>query len=213
MREAKAIVFDLDGVLWLSSPVHEEAFAKVCEEHGLPPPDYERLAGLRTDEAFRAILARAGRQASEELVRTLTMRKRALALALLRASPPLAPSCRRVVRALAGRHRLALASSSSRATVALYLEASGTEDCFEQVTCGEDVARGKPAPDLFLRILSRMELSADAAVIVEDAPSGVAAGIAAGAHVVGITGTCSRTRLRAAGAHRVVDHLSDLLDL
>lgn len=84
--------------------------------------------------------------------------------------------------------RLAVASSSDRAWVEPHLARLGLLDCFEKIICGDDVAPGrtKPHPDVFLKALSEMQLSASEALVFEDSPNGIQAAREAGIRVVAV---------------------------
>ncbi|MBF0155634.1 MAG: HAD family phosphatase [Magnetococcales bacterium] len=210
-----AILFDMDGVLFHTAPLHAEAYAQVLAEAGLSMPDYaETLTGRRTEEVMRGLLLAADRPASEQAVRALVRAKQERALAALIAAPPLAPQVGFVLERLALRRRLGLVSSASRDSVAVFLASSGCGGLFEVVLTGDDVSRGKPSPDPYQLALLRLGVEAGAAVVVEDAPSGILAARAAGIPVIGITsGGLDRERLLACGAVRVIDSLTELVDL
>ncbi|MBF0140407.1 MAG: HAD family phosphatase [Magnetococcales bacterium] len=180
----KGIIFDMDGVLWLSGPIHENAFTRVMAENRLPQVDYAHLAGRRTDQVFRQLLREHGGAASEEDVLRLTRLKQLYAMELLRRNPPLDPQCPGVIRALANRMQVALASSASREGVATFLQASGLEKVFSVVLSGDDVQNAKPDPEIYLLALQKMGLAANQVFVVEDSAHGVDAAIQAGIGVI-----------------------------
>ena len=107
------VIFDMDGVLWLSTRVHAEAYRAVFEAFGLPQLDYVSLAGRRTADVFREQL---GGAATPEVVDALTHAKQNLARALLFSQRPIAVGCVEVLSGtLARRKKIVLASSASRA--------------------------------------------------------------------------------------------------
>jgi HAD superfamily hydrolase (TIGR01509 family) len=212
--DIKAVVFDMDGVLWHSSEIHAAAYRVVLEEAGLKMPDYAGIAGRRSNEVMRELVA-AQRPTDANVEITageLTLAKQALARRLLRERSPVAAGCAAVMDALAREKRLALASSASAATVDLFLTISGTRPFFKAVISGDAVAAAKPAPDIYAMALRNLACAPDAAAVVEDAPSGIEAAHAAGiAFVVGVEGTVARERLVAAGAKHVIGDLRELL--
>jgi sugar-phosphatase len=89
------------------------------------------------------------------------------------------------------------------------MELLGMRDRFEAIVSGEEVARGKPAPDVFLRAAEHLGLAPARAVVLEDAPAGVAAGRAAGARVIAIASTFPAARLGEADL--VVSSFTEIL--
>jgi beta-phosphoglucomutase-like phosphatase (HAD superfamily) len=91
-----------------------------------------------------------------------------------------------VVRALAGRWPLGLASSANRPIIDLVLDRSGLADCFRATVSSEEVARGKPAPDVYLEAAARLGVPPTACAAVEDSGNGLRAAAAAGMRVVAV---------------------------
>ena len=207
---ARAVVFDLDGVLWHSQRAHHAAYAKVLEGLGLPVPSYAELAGRKTREVFEHLVQEHGLSGGAARAAELTAAKQAEAQRLLRESPPLADGCGELLRALAPRFLLGLASSASPASVALFFEASGTRALFGAVVTGDDVTQAKPAPEAYQKALALLGVAPADAVVVEDAPSGIEAALAAGARAVGVEGTCGRAELERAGVVAVVKDIREL---
>jgi len=214
--DISSIVFDMDGVLWHSSAIHTVAYRMVLEEAGLGMPDYATIAGRRTDEVMRHLVASQRAlmdgPAAKAAVAALTDAKQTRARQMLRERPPLALGCAAVVGALARSKALALASSASPDTVELFLQVSGTRSLFKAVVSGGDVAAAKPDPAIYIEALRRLGCEPARAAVVEDAASGVRAARSAGiAFVVGIDGTATADDLLAAGARHVVGTLQDLV--
>jgi len=209
----KGIIFDLDGVLWDSSAVHAQAFHQVCVEAGLAPVEYRTIAGMRTDEAFKKILSDQKRPISETVIADLTAKKRAAALAQLTSNPPLFPRVGSTMAWLSACYQLGLATASSRANAMIFMTASKTTECFEVSVCGDEVARGKPDPEIYRTTCERMGLKPQEVVVIEDAVQGIRAAKAAGMDVVGVLGTHDQQDLLNAGATHVVGSIADLLAL
>lgn len=98
----------------------------------------------------------------------------------------LIPGAREAVRSLASRLPLAIASSANRALIELALELAGLADCFEAAVSSEEVAHGKPAPDVYLEAARRIECEASSCAAVEDSANGIRAAAAAGMSVIAI---------------------------
>lgn len=208
-----AAIFDLDGVLLLSGPVHEAAYRRALKGAGLGDFDYAELAGRRTDEAIRMLAARAGRRLSEPELEGLVREKRRLAAEALEREAPVAPGAPEVLRRLAGRLRLAVATSGSRGSLELFLERSGTRPLFSALLSGEEVARSKPDPEIYRTCLRLLEARAAEAVVVEDSEAGVRAALAAGIEVIALADGARGEALARAGAARVLGRLEDLVEV
>ena len=139
--------------------------------------------------------------------------KQRLARRLLREAPPVDVSCTAVLEQLSRSKRLALASSASAATIDLFLEVSKTRHLFEAVISADELPAAKPDPAIYAASLQRLGSAPAETAVVEDAPSGVRAALAAHiALVVGVEGTVSRESLLEAGALKVIHCLDDLLN-
>jgi HAD superfamily hydrolase (TIGR01509 family) len=118
----------------------------------------------------------------DEIVRWVTDR----ILERFRVSLPLLPGAEAAVARLGARYKLGLASSSPREVIAYVLRASGMEPYFTAWVSSDDVACGKPAPDVYLHVCALLGTAPDTAVAIEDSPMGVASAKAAGLRVIAI---------------------------
>lgn len=208
-----AVIFDLDGVIADSEPLHQLGFRRLFEELGLDPgptDDWHRFVGT----SDRSVLIRLldGRDVGRSLDDLLD-RKAALFLDLLKEREPLFPEIPELVPALAARYPLAVASGSLRTAIAGVLELRGLRRHFQFTVSVQDVAHGKPAPDLFLRAAELLKVAPQACVVLEDSVAGVTAARAAGMRVIGITNTTSKELLEAARADAVVGHYDHVRQL
>ena len=154
----QAIIFDMDGVLVDSEPVHFEATRLLMQEHGIvyTSADEEAFFGCTDREMFRELRARYGLAAHEHELAEQWI-ERVVRLLPQRIVPmPGVPEVLERLRA-SGR-RLALASSSSPAIIRTTIEGLGLGGIFEATVSGRDVGLGKPAPDIFLETARRMGL-------------------------------------------------------
>jgi len=200
----KAVVFDMDGVLFHSGNAHRAAFQEVLRDIGVKHFDYRLVAGMRTADAMRWILHAENKKASKRDVAEWSRRKQALAYRLLARNPPVAKGCRRLLEKLSKRYRLALVSSSRRKNVALFLKASGTRRFFSLIMAGEDLPRSKPSPLIYKNVLRRLTLRPKELVVVEDSLQGIRAAARAHLRVIGVQDHGSAKHLRRAGAFRVI---------
>ncbi len=176
----EAIIFDMDGVLVDSEPVHLEATRLLMQEHGIvyTSADEERYFGCTDREMFLDLRDRYRLSPDvhdladawiERVVHLLPQR-----IVPMRGVP------RVLERLRASGFRLALASSSSPAIIRTTIEGLGLGEAFEVTVSGRDVARGKPEPDIFLETARRLAVPPAACLVVEDSQNGLRASLAAG---------------------------------
>lgn len=210
--KCKAFLFDLDGVLFESIPFHELAFKTALADWQMPRIDYRLVAGLKTEEAIETLLRNASKTFTTQQVIDLASHKRAIAHELLKSSPPVRKGTKPILENLFTRFKLGLVSSSAQNNVQLFLKASQTEYLFSVIMSAQEGFKSKPSPELFEKALERLGVSADEAVIVEDAVSGIRAGVQAGSRVIGVMGTYTADELKNAGAEAVIHSLVELIE-
>jgi len=180
-------LWDLDGTLVDTEANHYAAWRVLVHEHGrdLSYEEFRPTFGLRNDDVLSRYLGFAGDTAT---LAALSERKEELFRASLRRdgvkTQPGALDLIAHLRTLGARQ--AVASSAPPANIALIVRLLGLEDAFDAVVSSEEVVHGKPAPDIFLRAAARIGVKPERAVVLEDAPAGVAAGKAAGCKVIAI---------------------------
>lgn len=183
-RPIEAVIFDCDGLL-LDTETHwttaETAlFSRYGKSFGL---DHKRqMIGSSLQAAGKVleeILEQPGRadDINDELMELVQHE--------MKASEPM-PGAADLVAELRGRVPLALASNSWRRLITVALHAAELTDSFDAVVCGDEVARPKPAPDIYLEAARQLEADPLHTVALEDSPSGVAAARAAGMFVIGV---------------------------
>jgi HAD superfamily hydrolase (TIGR01509 family) len=181
----EAVIFDLDGVLLDSEQLWNRAKEAVVRETG----------GTWREEAPRDMMGMSAPEWSaylhgelgvpldpEEIDHQVVARMEEL----YRARLPLLPGAVEAVRALAARWPLGLASSSNREIIDLALELAGIADCFAATVSSEEVARGKPAPEVYLEAARRLSVRPSRCVAVEDSSNGLRAGAAAEMAVIAV---------------------------
>ncbi len=196
-----AIVFDLDGTLIDSEPIGQRALDIFLARYGItPPPGFiHRLVGRRAHDNAMLMLAEFALPLSVE---EIILEQRHLTNTLVEQEVVTLPGAESLLRALRERGiRMAVATSSQRPYLAMILAKFGWLDVFDATVTGEEVTHGKPAPDIFLRAAELLGVSPTRCVVVEDAPHGVAAGLAAGATVIAIPNTVTASLEFPAGAH------------
>jgi HAD superfamily hydrolase (TIGR01509 family) len=181
----EAVVFDLDGVIIDTEEVWEEVRRGYVAEHGREflPDSQDRMMGMSTVEWSTHLAEEVGvplppaRVAADVLGRMAVRYKESL---------PLIPGAAETVRALGERYRLALASSSARVLIDQVLETAGLTGEFEVTLSTEEVARGKPAPDVYLTAVARLGLTPEVCAAIEDSSNGLRSAGAAGLAVIAV---------------------------
>ena len=181
----RGILFDLDGVLWHTSRLHEQAFVEVGLRHGLESVDYERLAGRPTPAAWRLVLEANKRSADPDLVRKMTVEKQELARRWLRADPPMCDEIPLLACLPRSEVSLGLVTGASSATASIFLRASGVD--FEVVITGESVSEGKPSPAPYAAAVSQLHLDSHRCWVLEDSVQGIESASLAGTRCVHLT--------------------------
>ncbi|HKK27386.1 MAG TPA: HAD family phosphatase [Gemmatimonadota bacterium] len=189
-RSDRGVLFDMDGVLVATEGLKEEAHRRALRAFGvagdIEPAFYHSMMGKPQDEVERLYLVEAG-LAGRVDVPEYHARFRETYADLLSTDLSLAPGARALVERLGGDGwRLALVSSSLRWMVEAVLEQTGLVGAFGAVVAAEDVEREKPHPEPYLLALEALGLEPGSAVVLEDTPTGVVAGRAAGLPVVAV---------------------------
>jgi len=184
-RSIEAIVFDLDGVIVDSEPVWEEVRRGLVAERGgrWLPDTQSRLMGMSTAEwsAYLAGELGVGMRPDEvaaEVVRRMAER--------YRRSLPLLPGAVDVVPRLAERWPMGVASSSPPMLIDVVLDGAGLSGYLRVRVSTQEVARGKPSPDVYLEAAARMGIEPAGCLAVEDSSNGLRAAAAAGMRVVAV---------------------------
>jgi HAD superfamily hydrolase (TIGR01509 family) len=210
----RSVIFDLDGVLADSEPWWNEIDAKLLAEYGVTyRGEYHRnVLGVSYRLACEFYKKTFGLSASvEELMR----RRGEIATEFFADRIGLFPSVKPVLKELRQMNlRLAVATSSVSASARPFLARHELSGFFDVVVTGEEVERGKPAPDIYLCAAEKLGVPADASLVIEDALSGVAAAKAANMRVAAIPDTrFVDPRQYAKQADYVLSSLSELLPL
>ncbi|MGW7330356.1 HAD family hydrolase [Streptomyces sp. NPDC054840] len=176
-----SVIFDLDGTLVDSEPHYYESGRRTLERHGVAEFTWEqhsRFIGIGTRETLEILRERYGIQAPVE---QLLAEQNAAYLELARTRTDVFPQMREFVERLhAEGVAMAVASGSSLEAIDAVLSGTGLDALLTTAVSAEEVARGKPAPDVFLEAARRLGAEPAECVVVEDAAPGALAAHAAG---------------------------------
>jgi HAD superfamily hydrolase (TIGR01509 family) len=206
----KAVVFDMDGVLIDSEPVWERVRRKFVADHGGQWPDdaQSRLMGMSTAEWSAYMSEDFGLHMPAPRVSELVI---AAMAAEYQAHLPLLPGAVGAVRDLSARWPLAVASSAPKTLIEAVLDISGLRPAFAATVSSEEVARGKPAPDVYLEAATRLGIPPVFCAAIEDSSNGLRSAAAAGLAVIAVPRPEYPPATEALDAARVVlDSLTEL---
>jgi HAD superfamily hydrolase (TIGR01509 family) len=181
----EAVVFDLDGILISSEEVWDAVREGYVRERGGRYDDEVQRAmmGMSSAEWSRYLHEHAGVPDAPEAINDEVVRRM---LAAYRAELPLIDGAVAAVERLAARWPLGLASSSNRPLIDTVLELAGLAGSFRVTVSSEEVARGKPAPDVYLEAARRLDVAPERCAAVEDSHSGIRSAHSAGMRVIAI---------------------------
>lgn len=188
MKHWDAILFDFDGVLADTEPVHYGCWREILQGYGIQLDEefyYKRCVGTSDRWMIEHLAAQRVPPIPFEQLWGESERKRLMFSERITARPPFLEETVELVKNLRNNYRLAVVSSSGRSEVETPLEAAGIRDCFEALVCGREVENLKPAPDPYLR--AARILGAKRPLVIEDSDSGVASAVAAGFEVLRIS--------------------------
>lgn len=184
MKDYDAILFDFDGVIADTEPLHFDCYRLLLRPLGINLDwNYyqSHCVGVSDAETLESLGRMADPPVSLERLWTLYPAKKSLFRQRAAASPPITENTRRYLKSLT-RYKLAVVSSSDRAEIEPMLEAAGILGNFAATVCGNDVSNLKPAPDAYLEAARRLD--ATRPLVLEDSAAGVASARAAGFEVL-----------------------------
>ena len=207
----QGIVFDFDGVLADSEPLHLRVYQEILEPHGihLDQATYcERYLGFDDEGSFQQIAADYNLMLGDEEIELLIAQKSQRFQQLVSGGGVLYPAAASCVRRLAASWPLGIASGALGAEIDLILRGAGLRDVFRFIVSAGDTELSKPAPDPYLRAAALHGLPAAACVAVEDSHWGLQSARSAGMRTIGVTHTYPREALHQADL--VVDSLDGI---
>ena len=214
----RTILFDLDGTLVDTEPLHYVAFTDTFRVEGIElsrAEYFSRLIGYNDHDCFEVVLKENGRDASEARIDGLIARKAERYLEMIRDRDVMYPGAAEFVRECASRFPLMIVTGTLRAEAELILRRAGLRDLFADIVAAEDVERGKPDPEGFVMALGRLgfllrqrdAIEPAQALVIEDTMAGITAAHRAGMRVLALKHTSAEADL--AGADLVRESLRE----
>ena len=197
LRSFEAVLWDMNGVLLDDESYQWEAFKQVLEARGFPIPeeDFNRYCGVTEQECFALAMNIAH---DHDDVLACMEERRTCYQTIMNGRLPLYPGAAEAVgRAEAAGYRQAIASGACRVEVLAVAEALGA-DRFGAMVAAEDVTRGKPNPEGYLKAASLLNVSPSQCLVIEDSVHGIEAALAAGTQCVAVAHSFPIERLSRA---------------
>jgi HAD superfamily hydrolase (TIGR01509 family) len=184
-RPIQLLIFDMDGVLVSTSDCHARAYDELWQALGVQGPDYTLIAGRKTAEVVAEVTAAL--QPSPAQVGQWTAKKQQRARELIAATELCYADTRPCLKAFSDHGvPLAMGTAASAATVSAILERYALQEYFSAVVTADDIAQGKPAPDVYLRIIHDQGVAPEQVLVIEDSQAGLRAAVDAGAQAVSV---------------------------
>jgi HAD superfamily hydrolase (TIGR01509 family) len=209
-KPMRAVIFDFDGVIADTEPLHFEGLRRTLATIGiaLTEPDYyANYLGFDDRGCVLEALRVNRRPVTEPIVQDLMRKKASAYLASIRDHLAIFPGVREFVQEAAAAYPIAIASGALRPEIELILEQAGIRNAFRHITSAEDVSKSKPDPQPFLHALAGLNrqqndstLTPDACLVIEDSLPGIRAAKAAGMKVLAVTNTHTVQDLHEADA-------------
>ena len=206
----QAIVFDFDGVLADSEPLHLATYQEIFSPLGVElsrEEYYSRYLGYDDEGVFRAVARDRGWEMDEARVAALIAQKSDVFDELIARKDVLYPGAAACIERLAGAYPLGIASGALKHEIELILGRYQLRDYFNFIVASGDTPSSKPAPDPYLRAAQLHALPPAACLAIEDSRWGIESAQSAGLKCIGITNTYAAEELQS--AERVISSLEE----
>ena len=188
-KEAKAVIWDMDGVIADTAGYHMQAWQEAWLKRGkkFTEEDFRRGFGRRNEEIIRGIL---GEDVTQEEIDAIAGEKEESFRRRIGQNIQPLPGAKELMAKLAEcRIKMALASSTPMENICLLNDSMGINDCFQSIVSADDVAEGKPSPQVFLKAAEKLGVESENCLVIEDAVAGITAAKRAGMRCLAVTNT------------------------
>ncbi|MEK7580147.1 MAG: HAD family phosphatase [Patescibacteria group bacterium] len=214
MSLLKAIIFDMDGVITDSEPLHQESELLTLKKYNIKVPlsEWKNFKGRTSLSIFAYIVKKFAKHplVPEELVSYTRVVYHKIATGKIKIFPGVKLFIKWSRKAF---NKVALTTSSHKETQQLVFDKFALSSFFDLVITAEDIVNGKPNPEPYLKTIKRLKLPAEQCLVIEDSVNGVISAKKAGCMVIGITNTFSANKLKKAGADYVVKNFKEISQL
>ena len=202
----KALLFDLDGTLLISDPLHIAVFGEFFAERGMPYSEevYERqIHGSHNAEIFPRLFP------GEDAVALAAEKEARFRDRLQPGTPPMPGAPELLDLASAEGWAVAVVTNAPRENAEHMLRAIGLRERFEVIVIGDECSRGKPNPEPYLEAMRQLDVRPQDCIAFEDSQSGMRAAARSGAFGIGVCSGVEPDRLHEAGARATITDFTD----
>ncbi|MFA6973113.1 MAG: HAD family phosphatase [Parcubacteria group bacterium] len=215
ISKIKAIIFDMDGVIVDSEPIHERAEMQVCREFGMEvsKEEWNGFRGKKLEDIFSYASKKYG--TGNEPIEKMIERKIEVYLSNALKDMQLLEGVSEFLEKLKNdsHYHYALTTSGRRIQQDRILSKFGLEKFFEIMVTADDVSNGKPHPEPYLATVEKLGEDPENCLVIEDSDNGIISAKAAGCLACGITNTFSQSNLESAGADMIVPDFYKLAEV
>jgi beta-phosphoglucomutase len=214
----KAVIFDFDGIIVDTEPIHFQAFQNILQPLGLGyswEVYLDKYIGFDDRDAFREAFTSAGKILDDGMLCNLIDHKAEIFEKIVQRGVQPYPGVIELVKALSGNLPLGLCSGALRRDIVPILEQFGLQSAFDAIVTADDVHASKPDPESYLLSLQRLvevfhstTILPQECLAIEDTPAGIASASGAGLNVLAVTNSYQAERL--VGATRITDSLENI---
>lgn len=214
----KAVIFDFDGIIVDTEPIHFQAFQSILQPVGLGYSweEYlEKYIGFDDRDAFREAFSSAGILLDDGMLAEFINRKAEFFERIVRQGVQPYPGVIDLVKELSGNLPLGLCSGALRRDIMPILEQFGLQKSFDTIVTADDVQASKPDPESYIlsikrltEVFQRSTIDPRECIAIEDTPAGILSAAGAGIHVLAVTNSYEKERL--GGAMHITDSLENI---
>jgi len=208
----KAIIFDVDGTLVDSLPYHHESWRIFFKNNNLEENDFtEILKEYKGGGTLELMTSVFGDMYTKDELKTMTDDKEIIFRDIYKSKIYPIEGLKKFLDNLKENNiLLSIGSNAIRKNVLMTIEELSITNYFSYIICGDEVSKGKPDPEMYIKTLSKLNIRKDECVIFEDSIEGVTAAKNADIKVIGITSSQSSEILKSAGAFKTIENYTTI---
>ena len=210
VKTKKAIIFDMDGTIVNNTSYHNRARLLFLERHKIQyqPSEENNILKLSTKEIVRRYF---GTNLTSKEIKTLDDEKQLIYRTIYGENIREVKGFKNLLdEAKSKGVKIALSTMGGHENIDLVLNSLKVKSYFDVIISGDEIPKGKPHPDIYLKTLAQLNLNPEEAIVFEDTQSGVTAALQANIPVIGVCTSLSTSEFRSLGVHRSIDNYTDL---